>query len=133
MKKQNLKEYSSNNPNPDDIMVGDRLRFLRQTRAYSQEKLGDALGITFQQVQKYENATNRISASKLIEICRIFNTNPCYFFSDYDKIEDCDAVENANASKMSRYARLVGKLDKLPQEDIIFINSVVNRMSKNKG
>lgn len=125
-----MKKYSTTNPNPDDIMVGERLRFLRQTRAYSQEKLADALGITFQQVQKYENATNRISASKLIQICRIFNTNPCYFFKDYDKIGECDAVENAESDKMSRYARIVGKLDRLTMDDLNFVKSVINRLLK---
>ncbi len=52
-------------PNPIDKYVGSRVRMRRKMLGMSQEKLGDALGITFQQVQKYENGTNRISASRL--------------------------------------------------------------------
>jgi len=52
-------------PNPIDKHVGSRVRMRRMMLSMSQEKLGDALGLTFQQVQKYEKGTNRISASRL--------------------------------------------------------------------
>jgi len=55
-------------PNADDIAIGARVRAIRTALGLSQEKLGEALGITFQQVQKYEKGTNRISGSRLIAI-----------------------------------------------------------------
>jgi transcriptional regulator with XRE-family HTH domain len=57
-------------PHPDDVIVGRNIIRLRKMRQLSQTELGKALGITFQQVQKYERGTNRTSASKLVMICR---------------------------------------------------------------
>ncbi|MHA7969012.1 helix-turn-helix domain-containing protein [Rhizobium sp. CAU 1783] len=57
-------------PNPDDVAIGTNIRNLRQRRGLSQEKLGEALGITFQQVQKYEKGTNRVSGSKLVAVSK---------------------------------------------------------------
>ena len=59
-------------PNPIDKHVGSRVRMRRMMLAMSQEKLGDALGLTFQQVQKYEKGTNRISASRLLKTLSAF-------------------------------------------------------------
>lgn len=56
-----------------DVIVGKRVREIRQAQGISQEKLGEAIGITFQQVQKYERGTNRISAGKLFEMSKFFN------------------------------------------------------------
>jgi transcriptional regulator with XRE-family HTH domain len=58
-------------PNPIDIHVGSRIRLRRTMLGMSQEKLGEALGITFQQVQKYEKGTNRVGASRLQNIAAI--------------------------------------------------------------
>ena len=67
-------------PNPVDLHVGSRVRMRRKMLCISQEKLADALGLTFQQVQKYERGTNRVSASKLYEIARFLSTPVSYFF-----------------------------------------------------
>jgi transcriptional regulator with XRE-family HTH domain len=67
-------------PNPVDQHVGSRVRMRRLMLGLSQEKLGDALGLTFQQVQKYEKGTNRISASKLQHICQILQVPVPFFF-----------------------------------------------------
>ena len=71
-------------PNPIDIYVGSRLRLRRALIGMSQEKLGNALEITFQQVQKYEHGTNRISSSRLFQISRIFDVSVSFFFDDMD-------------------------------------------------
>ncbi len=63
-------------PDPIDVAVGLRLRTLRKTRSMSQEQLGRALGITFQQIQKYERGTNRISASMLVKSARALGVAP---------------------------------------------------------
>ena len=57
-------------PNPVDVHVGNRVRIRRLELGMSQEKLGDALGVTFQQVQKYEKGANRVSASRLQQVSR---------------------------------------------------------------
>jgi transcriptional regulator with XRE-family HTH domain len=67
--------------NPIDAQVGNRVRIRRMLIGMSQEKLGDLLGLTFQQVQKYEKGVNRIGAGRLFEIARILGV-PIDFFYD---------------------------------------------------
>ena len=67
-------------PNPTDKHVGARVRMRRMMLSMSQEKLGDALGLTFQQVQKYEKGTNRIGASRLQQISHILQVPVAFFF-----------------------------------------------------
>jgi transcriptional regulator with XRE-family HTH domain len=67
-------------PNPTDKHVGSRVRMRRKMLAMSQAKLGDALGVTFQQVQKYEKGTNRIGASRLQQISHILQVPVVFFF-----------------------------------------------------
>jgi transcriptional regulator with XRE-family HTH domain len=67
-------------PNPIDQHVGGRVRIRRVLTGMSQEKLGEALGLTFQQVQKYEKGTNRIGASRLQQIASILSVQISFFF-----------------------------------------------------
>lgn len=67
-------------PNPIDRHVGSRVRMRRMMLGISQEKLGDALGVTFQQIQKYEKGTNRVSASRLQHTARILDVPVSFFF-----------------------------------------------------
>lgn len=67
-------------PNPIDLHVGARIRMRRKLLGVSQEKLAEELGLTFQQVQKYERGANRVSASKLYEIARTLSAPVSYFF-----------------------------------------------------
>ena len=69
-------------PNPIDIHVGSRVRLRRNMLGMSQEKLGEALGITFQQIQKYEKGTNRVGASRLQAISTVLNVPVSFFFED---------------------------------------------------
>lgn len=69
-------------PNPIDKHVGSRVRMRRMLAGVSQEKLGEALGLTFQQVQKYENGTNRIDAARLAALSQALNVPPQWFFHD---------------------------------------------------
>jgi transcriptional regulator with XRE-family HTH domain len=73
---------SKKQPNPIDIHVGSRVRLRRMMLSMSQEKLGEALGITFQQIQKYEKGTNRIGASRLQHIARVLDVPVSFFFED---------------------------------------------------
>lgn len=72
----------ASNPNPVDIHVGSRVRLRRTLLGMSQEKLGAALGLTFQQVQKYERGTNRIGSSRLYQLGRILEVPVSFFFDD---------------------------------------------------
>ncbi len=78
-------------PNPIDRHVGSRVRMRRVLIGMSQEKLGGALGLTFQQVQKYEKGTNRIGASRLQQIAGILNVPPAFFFDDMPVLEGTGA------------------------------------------
>ena len=75
-------------PNPIDVHVGARLRLRRMLVGMSQEKLGEQLQLTFQQIQKYEKGSNRISASRLFEAARILAVPVQYFF---DGLPDTEA------------------------------------------
>lgn len=75
--KQNKKR-----PNPIDIHVGSRIRLRRNMLGMSQEKLGESLGITFQQIQKYEKGTNRVGASRLQAIASVLSVPVSFFFED---------------------------------------------------
>jgi transcriptional regulator with XRE-family HTH domain len=70
----------TNTPNPIDKHVGARVRMRRLMVGLSQGKLGEALGVTFQQVQKYEKGANRIGASRLQQLARFLGVPPAYFF-----------------------------------------------------
>src|SRR5688572_31144920 len=74
-------ERGSRKPNPIDAHVGTRVRLRRMLLGMSQEKLGEHLGLTFQQVQKYEKGVNRIGASRLFDLARVLGV-PVQFFYD---------------------------------------------------
>ena len=73
-------------PNPIDVLVGTRLRLRRNMLGLSQERLGEAIGLTFQQVQKYERGANRIGASRLHELSQVLNVPVSFFFDDTDPV-----------------------------------------------
>ena len=69
-------------PNPIDIHVGSRVRLRRTLLGLSQEKLGEAVNLTFQQIQKYERGANRIGASRMFELSRVLDVPVSFFFDD---------------------------------------------------
>ncbi len=71
-------------PHPIDIHVGGRVRLRRTMLGMSQDKLAESLGLTFQQIQKYEKGVNRIGASRVFEISRILSVPIQFFYDDYD-------------------------------------------------
>src|SRR5215210_7469283 len=73
-------------PNPIDVRVGARLRLRRNMLGLSQEKLGEMIGLTFQQVQKYERGANRIGASRLYQLSRVLDVPVTFFFDDTDPV-----------------------------------------------
>ncbi|MBN2752713.1 MAG: helix-turn-helix transcriptional regulator [Rhodospirillaceae bacterium] len=91
------------NPNPVDVHVGGRIRLRRTLLGMSQERLGDALGLTFQQVQKYERGTNRVGASRLWDLSRVLDVPVSFFYDD---------MSNTVAEKSPR---LISGLDEEPE------------------
>jgi transcriptional regulator with XRE-family HTH domain len=89
-------QSSQAKPNPVDAHVGNRLRVRRTLLGLSQEKVGEAMGLTFQQVQKYERGANRIGASRLWDMSRILNCPVSYFFEEMDDETQSASPRNAN-------------------------------------
>ena len=101
-------------PNLIDIHVGNRLRQCRTLMGVSQEKLGEAVGITFQQLQKYERGANRISASRLFNLSKVLGVSVSFFFevlperAEAESLAaggddtDCDCGEPEERATLSR-------------------------------
>ncbi len=79
---ESLHGRGTGKPNPVDIHVGARVRLRRTLLGMSQEKLGEAIGLTFQQVQKYERGANRIGSSRLYDLSRVLDVPVSFFFDD---------------------------------------------------
>jgi transcriptional regulator with XRE-family HTH domain len=101
-------------PHPTDVHVGRRVREARVAKGMSQTDLGNSLGVSFQQVQKYEKGTNRIGASRLLQTSKALSVPVEYFFDGLDEVEDVEGVANA---KLSRKAIATAtKLHMIPSE-----------------
>lgn len=83
-------------PDPVDIYVGSRVRMRRTVLGMSQERLADQLGITFQQVQKYENGSNRVGSSRLFAISRILNVPVSFMFDGYEGASNAVVAEDVS-------------------------------------
>jgi transcriptional regulator with XRE-family HTH domain len=96
-------------PNPVDLHVGARIRLRRRMQGVSQEKLAEALGLTFQQVQKYERGANRVSASKLYEIAGALRAPVSYFFDGLadPSEEELDGKANGASAEQTVHAFLM--------------------------
>ena len=81
-----MNKHAPRSPNPIDIHVGTRVRLRRQVMKMSQEKLGDQLGVTFQQVQKYERGANRVGASRLWKMSQVMDVPVGFFFDGLGQI-----------------------------------------------
>ena len=89
-----MRDADDRSPNPVDLHVGSRIRLRRKLLGVSQEQLADSLGLTFQQVQKYERGANRVSASKLYEIAKTLQVPVSFFFDGLaDPMDGSDGDE----------------------------------------
>jgi len=87
-------------PNPVDIHVGSRVRLRRTLLGMSQEKLGTAVGLTFQQIQKYERGANRIGSSRLFQFAQVLDVPVSFFFDDMpEEIARSQPGASLNASE----------------------------------
>lgn len=83
-------------PNPVDVHVGSRVRLRRMLVGLSQEKLGDSMGLTFQQIQKYEKGVNRIGASRLFKLSQVLDVPVQFFFDGMPASEESRSSGVAN-------------------------------------
>ena len=104
-------------PNPIDVHVGSRVRMRRMLVGMSQEKLGDSLGLTFQQVQKYEKGANRIGASRLFQIARVLGVPVSFFY------EGLTGDGEGNEVGQAEIDQSVFELDMLSSSEGIQLNS----------
>ena len=91
---------------PIDAHVGKRLRLRRTLMGWSQEKLGEAIGLTFQQIQKYEKGANRISCSRIYDFARLLEVPTSYFFDDLPAENGSFGTTNASPAAESIDAAL---------------------------
>lgn len=97
MSSSSARRQKSDKPNPVDVHVGSRVRLRRTLLGMSQEKLGDALGLTFQQVQKYERGANRVGASRLYDLSRVLDVPVSYFFEEFGDASSSSVGANGGA------------------------------------
>ncbi len=89
--------------NPIDVQVGNRVRIRRMLIGMSQERLGDLLGLTFQQVQKYEKGVNRIGAGRLFEVARILNVPVDFFYEGLSGAPDHPGVGESDSAPVMEF------------------------------
>ena len=92
-------DKGSRRPNPIDVHVGSRVRFRRMLLGMSQEKLGERLGLTFQQIQKYEKGINRIGASRLFDLAQVLGVPVQFFYEEAPSTEPPPLVADGFAEK----------------------------------
>lgn len=92
--------------NPIDIHVGERIRYRRQQLDMTQTTLGNRLGVTFQQIQKYEKGTNRVGSGRLMQIANLMGVNVTYFYEGAPKVSGSSgAVEPQRTDLADRRER----------------------------
>jgi transcriptional regulator with XRE-family HTH domain len=114
----NPTDRSDRQPNPIDCYVGSRIRIRRTLLGLSQEQLGSYLGLTFQQIQKYEKGSNRVGASRLFEISRVLNVSIPYFYDDMPQ-EVLDRPLPGSGSLESRIGRDAQPQKMIPDDRIL--------------
>ena len=117
---------SKKKPNPIDIYVGSRLRLRRNMLGMSQERLGESLGITFQQIQKYEKGTNRVGASRLQAISSILSVPVSFFF------EDAPGLDGTAAKGMAEEGPATYVADVMSSAEGLQLNRAFSRITNPK-
>ena len=105
-------------PHPIDELVGKRIRIRRTQKRISQSELADEIGVTFQQVQKYERGTNRVSCSRLFEIAEALEVPIAYFFFDNGERYGIRAAELLDLGDLKEGVRLVTAFGKVGNREI---------------
>ncbi len=101
-------------PHPTDVHVGQRVREARLAKGMTQTDLGNALGISFQQVQKYEKGTNRVGSSRLWEICKVLDQPITFFFEGLSR----GAAGDPEPALSSRAIKLAKEIDEISDDNV---------------
>lgn len=115
-------------PNPIDVHVGARVRLRRTMLGISQEKLGREIGLTFQQVQKYEKGINRIGASRMVQICRALSAQPAWFFEGAPDMGDLPAVSDPLAGLTAPAIAIARDISRLRPDQVRSIADIVSQI-----
>ncbi|MEH6645227.1 helix-turn-helix domain-containing protein [Sulfitobacter sp.] len=108
---------------PVDVHVGRKLREMRTLRRYSQTDVAQRLGLSFQQIQKYEIGSNRIAASRLFELGQIFEVSPAYFFEGlYEDAHSSVSTRDTGMEIVNALASIQD--DKVKSRIVTFIEDV---------
>lgn len=118
-RKRGRRKSAGGQPDPVDVHVGSRLRERRLMLGISQTSLGDSLGLTFQQIQKYERGANRVSASMLFRAAEALNVPVSYFFDGLDRNAPSEESEDTRGSRsVLVLTRAINKLDPVVRDRV---------------
>ena len=123
-------DRGSRRANPIDVHVGSRVRLRRMLLGMSQEKLGEHLGLTFQQIQKYEKGINRIGASRLFDLSKVLGVPVQFFYEEAPASEPSQLVRDGFAEKPPAESSIV---DFLRSRDGLELNKAFVRISDAKA
>lgn len=112
-----MSNQSAKKPHPVDVHVGKRLRLRRNMLDMNQKELGKQVGVTFQQIQKYERGTNRISASRIWEFAKILGVKEDYFFEGLEGVPST-AAEDQQLFGSKESQKLIHAYYNIPTKDI---------------
>ena len=107
------KDPNRKDPHRIDVHVGGRVRLRRMMMGLSQERLGEQLGLTFQQIQKYEKGANRIGASRLYDIAQVLGVSVQFFFEDLPEDIEPSAVDEGEQESAPRLMTFVSSAEGL--------------------
>ena len=108
-------------PHRIDVYVGKRIRSLRKLKGLTLEELAKQIGVQFQQLQKYESAANRISASRLYLVCEALGVSLSEFFEEFYPSRKCDIVEMMQSTKGAKLATMFFKMDSISQDRFLAV------------
>ena len=112
-------------PRPDDITIGNNIRARRVAVGMSQEMLGNAIGVTFQQVQKYEKGTNRVGGSRLVQIAMALGVQPAKLLPESNAPAGTPVTASVTAMK------LASKIDSLPTAHRKAVTALIDVLNDN--
>lgn len=119
-----------NNENNIESFIGGQIRKRRHILGMSQSDLASKIGVTFQQIQKYEKGTNKIMASRLYELSKIMNVNLNYFFENYNTFEE----NTANLLLNEEQSEFLYKLPfPSPEQDALKLVKIYNKIPNDKS
>ncbi len=116
-------------PHPTDIMVGKRIRQAREASGFTQTELADIIGVKFQQLQKYETAANRISASRLFELTEALGVSVTWIFHGTEKLDSPCSMDILEDTQVMRLLSVFKSLSSVNRE---IVRSVAKALTGDK-